>query len=335
MKSLRLMMALMVVAPVGCSMEHRVWKAPPQGMVLIPGGKFEMGDHYNVGRPDEKPVHAVHVDSFYMAQHEVTTQQYCDYLNSALSQDLIEVRDGAVYASGGSKPYCDTRKSDPDSRISFDGSTFTVAAGKQDHPMVEVAWYGAAAYCNWKSAQEGKESCYDLVTWECDFSKNSYRLPTEAEWEYAARGGLKYFMYPWGDDIDGSKANYWGSGDPYETDPWPRTTPVGYYNGTQTPAGSDMANGYGLYDMIGNVWEWCNDWYGNTYYSVSPKDNPTGPTSFERTRRVLRGGSWISGENYCRVTIRSNHFPELSSTPPGFRVVLGLDRSTHAVKSKN
>ena len=225
----------------------------PRGMVLIPGGEFEMGDHFDVGKPDEKPVHTVLLESFYMTKKEVTTRQYCDYLNSALSQNLIELRDGVVYATGGSKPYCDTTKSDPDSRISFDDSTFTVLADKQDHPMVEVCWYGAAAYCNWKSERQGKQCCYDIAAWECDFSKNGYRLPTEAEWEYAARGGLRYSMYPWGNDIDGSKANYWKSGDSYETDPWPRTAPVGYYDGNQTPAGPDMANDYGLYDMAGNV----------------------------------------------------------------------------------
>lgn len=182
--------------------------------------------------------------------------------------------------------------------------------------MADVSWYGAAAYCNWRSQQEGYQQGYDLSTWEYDFSKNGYRLPTEAEWEYAARGGEHnpYYRYPWSNSIDGSKANYSSSGDPYETGSYPWTTPGDYY----------PANGYGLYDMAGNVWDWCNDWYSDTYYSSSPYNNPTGPVSgFER---VLRGGCWFFPTGYCRVAYRSYPFyPGGSSSSGGFRVVLDLD----------
>jgi sulfatase modifying factor 1 len=194
-----------------------------------------------------------------------------------------------------------------------------------DDPMVLVSWYGSAAYCNWRSSAEGYDSCYNLSTWECDFSEHGYRLATEAEWEYAARGGEHnpYYRYPWGDSIDGSKANYWVSGDPYETGDYPWTTPVGYYDGSQIPAGSDMANGYGLYDMAANVYEWCNDWMDFTYYDVSPYDNPTGPAS--GNMRVLRGGCWGYSVNHCRVASRAGNDPNFRGVTYGFRVVLDLN----------
>ncbi|MCK4795456.1 MAG: SUMF1/EgtB/PvdO family nonheme iron enzyme [Desulfobacteraceae bacterium] len=263
----------------------------PPDMVLIPGGEFEMGDHYGVPLgDDERPVHRVRVDSFCMGKHEITNQQYCNYLNSAYSQGLVQVISGAVYPTGGGSAYCDTTTSSSYSGITWNGSSFSAVSAKEDHPMVEISWYGSTAYCNYYG----------------------YRLPTEAEWEYAARGGehSPYYRYPWGDSIDGSKANYWSSGDPYESGAYPWTTPVGYYS----------ANGYGLYDMAGNVWEWCNDWYSSTYYGISPYDNPTGPAS--GIYRVLRGGSWFYPTAGCRVAIRFNLSALVRSSNIGFRVVL-------------
>ncbi|MCK4872461.1 MAG: SUMF1/EgtB/PvdO family nonheme iron enzyme [Phycisphaerales bacterium] len=290
-------------------------------MSLIPSGEFEMGDHYAVGDPDELPVHDVYIDSFYMDVYETTNQRYCAYLNSAYAQGLIEVGGGVVYKAGDSEPYCDTTSSNSYSRIHFDGNIFWVTPGKEDHPMVEVSWYGAAAFANRRSTEEGRQPSYDLDTWECNFSANGYRLPTEAEWEYAARGGehAPYYKYPWGDTIDGSKANYGGSGDPYESES-SQTTPVGYYDGTQTPPGTDMANGYGLYDMAGNVWEWCNDWSGWNYYDSSPYDNPRGPTS--GTWRVLRSGSWINNESELRCADRNSDGPGQRRRDYGIRLVL-------------
>jgi len=302
-------------------------------MVSIPAGEFEMGDH-----DDEMywslPVHTVYVDSFYMSKYQVTNQRYCDYLNSGLSQGLIEVRDGVVYASGGgTDPYCDMHSCNDDSQIDYSDGAFTVRAKDDidmlDHPMVQVSWYGSAAYCNWMSQQDGYEQCYDPGAWDCDFTKKGYRLATEAEREYAARGGEHdpYYAYPWGDDMDGSKANYLDSGDRYETGDYPWTTPVGYYDGNQIPAGEDMANGYGLYDMTGNVWEWCNDWYSSSYYASRPtRDvNPTGPTG--GLYRVLRSCGWGGADNYgyCRVSNRLYAAPSERHSDGGFRLVLDLE----------
>ena len=289
-------------------------------MALVPGGEYEMGDHHGDGYGDELPVHAVYIDPFWIDVHEVTNEEYCTYLNSAYAQGLIEMIGGVVYKYGDTEGYCDTTTSSSYSRITWNGSTFGITAGKENHPMVVVSWYGAVAYSNWRSVRDGLTPCYDLETWDCAFDAGGYRLPTEAEWEKAARGGEcnPYYSYPWGDSIDGSKANYWSSGDPYETGPYPWTTPVGYYDGNQVPPGGDMANGYGLYDMAGNVWEWCNDWYGSNYYSSSPYDNPTGPVM--GSSRVLRGGSWHYIPSYLRSANRSTA-PPYRTHYIGFRVL--------------
>ena len=184
--------------------------------------------------------------------------------------------------------------------------------------MVEVSWYGAVAFANWKSAKAGLTPCYDMETWECNFDAEGFRLPTEAEWEKAARGGEHnpYYDWPWGNSIDGSNANYYMSGDPFDYD-MPATTPVGYYDGGQTPSGRDMANGYGLYDMAGNVLEWCYDWYDENYYSVSPKDNPRGPEG--GITRVCRCGSWgYTWSTAMRVGI---FHPDYRGSNNGFRLV--------------
>jgi formylglycine-generating enzyme required for sulfatase activity len=327
-------------------------------VVLIPEGEFEMGDHHGLGAEDashptdEIPIHSVFIDSFYMGTTEITNQQYVEYLNSARSQGLIEVRAGIVYGVGGSDVYFQTHKSDTYSQIDWDGNVFAVLRNQDSHPVTSVQWVGAAAYTNWLSIQNGYDGCYDILTWQCDFSRSGFRLPTEAEWEYAGRGGQydPYAIFPWGDEADNSKANWPNSGDPYEVGPYPWTTPVGFFNGQlqhksdfdwpgmqDSYQTADGANSYGLYDMSGNVWEWCHDWYGRDYYSISPHANPTGlnrgsPMPDGNTYHVVRGGNWYNGEyGHSRVANRNNaHFrgpddPDHAWYHIGFRVVLSIN----------
>jgi formylglycine-generating enzyme required for sulfatase activity len=308
--------ALLAVYDTDCPPE-------PGDMVLIPGGQFAMGRHNGSGDNDELPVHDVYIDAFRMDVYETTNRRYAAYLNGAYPSQ-IKVVSGIVFGiadTGLDYPYCNTTASSQYSRIDWDGSTFTVTTAKRDHPMLEVSWYGAAAYANWRSSEESREPSYDLDSWTCDFDANGYRLPTEAEWEYAARGGehTPYYTYPWGNTINGSHANYENSGDPWDNLPYPQTTQVGYYDGNHWPF-IDMANGYGLYDMAGNVWEWCNDWYDADYYDSSPYDNPKGPGSGDF--RVLRSGSWYNGEYYLRCANRIRYFPEYRKFSVGFRLAL-------------
>ena len=202
--------------------------------------------------------------------------------------------------------------------ISWGVSSFSVLKKRDNHPVTGVTWYGAAAYCNWLSKIDGYDLCYDTSNWGCYYGRNGYRLPTEAEWEYAGRGEQynPYYNYPWGDDADVTKANWPRSGDPWEAGPMPRTTPVGFYNGKmqkksdfdwpgsmETYQTSNGTNKWGLYDMAGNVWQWINDWYQNPYYARCPDTDPPGPEMSEaspmpdgRVFRGLKGGNWYNGE---------------------------------------
>jgi formylglycine-generating enzyme required for sulfatase activity len=159
----------------------------------------------------------VTLDAFYMSQYEITNQQCCDFLNAAMDQRLITVDNSMVcqVGIGTDYPYGDTSTSSSYGRIAYSSGVFTVLtkAGRSmvNDPMVLVSWYGAVAYCNCRSQQEGRQPCYNLSTWECDSGLNGYHLPTEAQWEYTARGGLSGRRFPWGDTISHSQANYYSS----------------------------------------------------------------------------------------------------------------------------
>ena len=293
--------------------------------VRIPGGSYVMGDSFNYvdpGHPsDEIPLHTVVISAFYMSTTPLTCREYVDYLNAAATQGLVEVRSGLIYAVGGTNAFCDTTGAYPYSAVVWTNGFFSVRSGRDLHPITGIRWFGAAAYCNWLSVRDGYGLCYDLATGACNLSTNGYRLPTEAEWEYAARGGQTspYRMFPWGDDtnVDGRLANWEGSGDPWEAADYPRTTPVGFYSGAlrlkadyawpatnATYQTRDGSNGFGLTDMSGNVWQWLNDWYKTDYYTNcltgNIVTNPPGPAVGStmpdgQPCRGLRGGNWWNG----------------------------------------
>ena len=305
-------------------------------MVYIPGGEVLIGDHSTIRDPanpigwgEERPVHAVYINSFYIGRGEMTNQEYCDFLNHADVKVVVGSAHGdIVYAASddsNSRPYTPVSPLGADSMIAYnDGDgTFSLRTreGQEmgDFPIVELSWYGAAAYCNWRSVYEGYEPCYNLSTWECDFTKNGYRLPTEHEWEYAARGGLHnpYYDYPWpSNSIDFSKANYGNINNQ------PINNPRGWsIHPYLTKAGDYSPNGYGLFDMAGNTWEWCNDWYSYQYNNV-PYDNPTGPAISPYGHRVVRGSCWQRSGFYCRVSCRtgSGFVPDFMDNRMGFRI---------------
>ncbi len=253
--------------------------------VFVPGGEFKMGDLWGDGDSDERPAHLVRVGDFWMSKYEITVGQFRKFVDDTGYKTTAEKR-------GESNSWLNPGFEQDDT-----------------HPVVRVSWYDAVAFCNWLSRQAGLEEVYDEETWEADFSKVGYRLPTEAEWEYAARAGGKEIKYPWGNEDPYHDGRYWmnysGSDDGY------RYT---------SPVGSFPPNALGLYDMAGNVWEWCNDWYSGSYYAQSPVDNPTGPSS--GSSKVLRGGSWFVGPWYCRTANRNRDNPDFTGYIYGFRVVL-------------
>lgn len=244
-------------------------------MVLIPAGEFVMG---STKYNNEEPVHKVYIDTFYIDKNEITNAEY--------------------------------EKFDPSHKSKRD----KYSDGDND-PVVYVSWWDAIKYCNWRSQKEGLESCYKESTGECDFTNNGYRLPTEAEWEKAARGtdGRKY---PWGNsEPNGRQCNfadkntdyYWS--DRNVNDGYECTSPVGKYEAGKSP--------YGLYDMAGNVYEWCNDWYDKGYYEDSPHRNPKGPGTGKY--RVLRGGSWSYYPVNLRAAYRIRLTPDYRYSDYGFR----------------
>lgn len=300
---------------------------PPEGMVWIPGGTFIMGS--DDGPEDEQPAHEVTIDGFWMDRYEVTNAEFAKfvaatgYVTSAEKPlppgPYGEVRPEANVPGSlvfvppspdqvGDNPFredpltwwkyvpgaCWKHPEGPGSDIN----------GRENHPVVHISWEDAVAYCRWA----GK------------------RLPTEAEWERAARGGLERQTYCWGNELRPNatiQANTWQGQFPKQNtleDGYLRTSPVGTF----------PPNGFGLYDMSGNVWEWCHDWYDPGYYHISPKKNPKGPPSSPGSAnvplptRVRRGGSYLCADNYCRRYLpaaRDSNAPVDSASHTGFRCV--------------
>ncbi len=235
-------------------------------------------------------------EPFYMSKYECTNQQMADVMQWAYDQGLITASvDTVENADGATQELLNL--DDSDSQISYSGGTFSVDSGKGAYPCVEVTWYGAVAYCNYLSEQEGLTPAYDLSDWSLDVSADGYRLPGEDQWEYAARGGK-----------DGSDTEYSGSDILDEVGwYWENSDASGnsnFYSGKGSmPVGQKAANELGIYDMSGNVWEWCQEWLEDNVGSY----------------RVLRGGSWRRNASLFRVSNRSSYSPDGSNSNFGFR----------------
>ena len=259
-----------------------------------------MGDQSSdlVGGLSELPVHTVYVSTFYMAEYMVTKGLWDEARLWGLTHGYTDLSEG--YAKVG------------------------------DHPVGQIDWYDMVKWCNAKSEMEGLTPVYTLSggvyrttksnAVVCNWAANGYRLPTEAEWEKAARGGLSGKNFPWGDTITQSQANYYSyeyGGYPYDVSPTKGFHPI-YGTGATpytSPVGSFAPNGYGLYDMAGNMWEYCWDWSAS--YAGFAQTDPRGPAS--GTDRVFRGGCWNEIAYNCRVACRSP-FPGYNWTELGFRV---------------
>lgn len=223
--------------------------------MLIPAGWFAMGSE--AGQENERPVHRVWIDSFYLGDSQVTNAEYAGYLE-ATGENAAPLWDNPNF-------------------------------NQPEQPVVSVSWFDAVKYCEWLSGVSGRK----------------YRLPTEAEWERAARGGIEGKVFPWGDDPPESLANY---AERWKTGPEQirRSSP----------------NGFGLYDICQNVHEWCSDWYQPDYYASGPERNPRGPNTGQR--RASRGGSWRHHIKVTGCAARSSIPPEFRYADYGFRLACNV-----------
>ena len=260
----------------------------PNAWAQVPAGEFHFGQHEDIAS----------TDAYEIMVTDVTTQQYADFLNAALADGYVKADGGQIVGFYPGDEFRGVKHeerieagdwffiplNDPSQRIKFDGKTFSVEQGYENHPMTSVTWFGAWGYCGY----------YET------------RLPTEMEWEKAARGTDER-PFPWGDEIARENANFYSSRDPFEdmSSVGSRTSPVGFYNGKNYDGYQtiDSASPYGLYDMAGNVWQWTGDVYEGMHY------------------RFMRGGSKDVYDMDLRVWVRNNATPTYFSPGVGFRCV--------------
>ena len=325
----------------GCDSSKKSQNTKPlvkDGMVFIKGGEFMMGGDGEQANQDELPKHKVVVSSFWMDETEVTNDQFKRFVDETgyvtTAEKSIDWEDiKKVVPPGTPKPHDSLLA--PSSLVFFETKTENLSDftqwwklkrnanwrqpfgenssidGKGYHPVVHISWDDAQAYCEWA----GK------------------RLPTEAEFEYASRGGVENTLYSWGNepvDQGNLKANVWEGKFPTNN----KIKDEYYYT---APVKSFKPNKYGLYDIAGNVWEWCFDWYHYNYYKMvenQVSDNPQGPTnSFDpmepySPKKVIRGGSFLCNDSYCsgfRNSMRMKSTGDSSSLHTGFRTVMDTD----------
>ncbi|PLX21975.1 MAG: hypothetical protein C0599_07220 [Salinivirgaceae bacterium] len=251
-------------------------------LVAVEGGAFMMGCNQSQEEcgPDETPLHEVSLDDFYISRYEVTNWQFCVFLNkSGIGQNATQ--NGKQFISIDEKL----------SQITYVDGKFVPEPGLENYPVVEVSWFGAVAFCKWAGG----------------------RLPTEAEWEYAARGGSESedYIYSGSNNLDDVAWHYENSKVEGSSN---------FYEGHGThPVGQKKANELGIYDMTGNVYEWCSDKYNRDYYGFSDKENPQGPS--HGNSRVLRGGSWGDQSKACRTRYRVSVGEYTNYFMYGFRFV--------------
>jgi len=301
-----------------CRMSDDQWSllGIPYGMLPVEGGSYTMGDTWELGQVDESVTHIVSLDPFCMSKHEVTNEEMARMLNYAQALGMLDVRVSSVRNLYGIQMELIDLDGE-DCQIDWNGITFRAKAGKGNFPCVEVSWYGAAAYCNSLSRLEGLEPSYNTWNWSLNPDANGYRLPTEAEWEYAAKGGTEadYTIYSGSDDVDAVAWHFLNS-NPAGSSQFVEFE--GEFHGTM-PVGLKAENELGLDDMSGNLEEWCNDWYNELYYDNLPVSNPMGPARGES--RVTRGGSWYDAAEDLRVSNRDHCLPSHTGNTIGFRCV--------------
>jgi formylglycine-generating enzyme required for sulfatase activity len=312
----RILSIVMLAALTLVATQCRHDKQDLLGFALIPAGEFTMGDERDgiTKAPPEPmnvsafymphPPHNVNVSAFYMLKTEVTKAEWREVRAWGLKNGYTDLSEG-----NGKAAY---------------------------HPTTRVTWYEAVKWCNAKSVKEGLVPCYytdaaqtevyktgelDLANTMVKWTANGYRLPTEAEWEKAARGGLSGKRFPWGDTINHEQANFRNeNGEPYQkgTTGYHPTYKLGKPPYT-SPVGSFAANGYGLYDMAGNVVEWCWDKPGE--YPLTLETDPRGATC--GSKRVVRGGGWSNGAGHSRCALRNDNWPGYAYDAIGFRLARG------------
>ena len=278
-------------------------------MIHIPGGSFDMGDEFGDGGSDEKPVHRVTLSDFYLARTELSVADFAPFIKATGYQTDAD-KDGGSYSWTGQKW---EKKAGVNWKCDAQGKVRPES--EYNHPVIHVSWYDAVNYCNWLSKAHGYTPVYRIsgTTVTANWQANGYRLPTEAEWEYAARSGGKKYKYAWGNG--NPKGNIADETAKKQFSNW--TIWTGYTDGhTYTaPVGSFEQGDLGLADMTGNVWEWCWDWYGT--YPDGAQTNPRGPDT--GAYRVRRGGSWSFTASLLRVASRDLGGPGYRYNFLGFR----------------